>query len=104
MTKPLKETKGMGKTSKNTNTNNTNTHSVLVLYHNRRTEVENKLATEHCSEEKKKRQLLSLGRKESQYLRLRRTRLGLEDFVTVKVIGKGAFGEVRWSNTIEQVK
>jgi hypothetical protein len=94
----------MGKTSKNTNTNNTNTHSVLVLYHNRRTEVENKLATEHCSEEKKKRQLLSLGRKESQYLRLRRTRLGLEDFVTVKVIGKGAFGEVRWSNTIEQVK
>lgn len=49
---------------------------------------------EHCSEEKKKRQLQSLGRKESQYLRLRRTRLGLEDFVTVKVIGKGAFGEV----------
>lgn len=60
----------------------------------RRTEIENKLAHEHCSEEKKKRQLQSLGRKESQYLRLRRTRLGLEDFVTVKVIGKGAFGEV----------
>jgi protein-serine/threonine kinase len=29
------------------------------------------------------------------YLRLRRTRIGLEDFRTVKVIGKGAFGEVR---------
>ena len=29
------------------------------------------------------------------YLRLRRTRIGLTDFRTVKVIGKGAFGEVR---------
>lgn len=28
-------------------------------------------------------------------MRLRRTRLGLDDFSTVKVIGKGAFGEVR---------
>ncbi|KAI7901000.1 serine/threonine-protein kinase orb6 [Cokeromyces recurvatus] len=61
----------------------------------RRTETENKLAQENCSEEKKKRQLQSLGRKESRYLRLRRTRLGLDDFITVKVIGKGAFGEVR---------
>lgn len=64
------------------------------MFEYRRTEVQNKLATEHCSEEKKKRQLLNYGRKESQYLRLRRTRLGLEDFITVKVIGKGAFGEV----------
>lgn len=31
----------------------------------------------------------------SSFLRLRRTRIGLEDFRTVKVIGKGAFGEVR---------
>lgn len=66
----------------------------------------------------KARQLLALGRRESKYvlwlllfpppphhrpssanihsfLRLRRTRIGLEDFRTVKVIGKGAFGEVR---------
>jgi protein-serine/threonine kinase len=57
--------------------------------------LEEKLLTDHCSDEKKQRQLQSLGRKESQYLRLRRTRLGLDDFVTVKVIGKGAFGEVR---------
>jgi protein-serine/threonine kinase len=28
------------------------------------------------------------------FLRLRRTKLGLSDFRTVKVIGKGAFGEV----------
>ncbi|KAI7866881.1 AGC/NDR protein kinase [Spinellus fusiger] len=61
----------------------------------RRTDIEQRLLNEQCSEEKKNRQLHSLGRKESQYLRLRRTRMGLDDFVTVKVIGKGAFGEVR---------
>jgi hypothetical protein len=60
-----------------------------------RIDTEKKLQAEIGSTERKNRQLLSLGRKESQYLRLRRTRLGLEDFVTVKVIGKGAFGEVR---------
>lgn len=47
------------------------------------------------SEERKNRQLQNLGKKESQFLRLRRTKLSLEDFITVKVIGKGAFGEVR---------
>ncbi|KAI7849300.1 Serine/threonine-protein kinase CBK1 [Circinella umbellata] len=61
----------------------------------RRADLEKRLLQEHGSQEKKNRQLQSLGRKESQYLRLQRTRLGLNDFVTVKVIGKGAFGEVR---------
>lgn len=46
------------------------------------------------TEERKNRQLQALGKKESTYLRLKRTKLGLEDFRTVKVIGKGAFGEV----------
>ncbi|CAO3685031.1 unnamed protein product [Umbelopsis ramanniana] len=61
----------------------------------RRIDMEKRLQAEAGSTERKNRQLLSYGRKESQYLRLRRTRLGLDDFVTVKVIGKGAFGEVR---------
>ncbi|GBB97232.1 hypothetical protein RclHR1_29440002 [Rhizophagus clarus] len=61
----------------------------------RRNELEKKLEKEDISDDRKSRQLQSLGRKESSFLRLRRTRLGLEDFVTVKVIGKGAFGEVR---------
>lgn len=46
------------------------------------------------TEERKQRQLQQLGKKESTFLRLRRTKLGLNDFRTVKVIGKGAFGEV----------
>lgn len=62
----------------------------------RRVELERKLQTDvMTSEDRKHRQLQQLGKKESTYLRLRRTRLGLDDFRTVKVIGKGAFGEVR---------
>ena len=63
----------------------------------RRLDLEHKLLTEESgsSEERKNRQLQNLGKKESQFLRLRRTKLSLEDFTTVKVIGKGAFGEVR---------
>lgn len=64
----------------------------------RRLDLENKLTAAEAgrmSDERKNRQLQNLGKKESQFLRLRRTKLSLEDFITVKVIGKGAFGEVR---------
>ncbi|KDQ64527.1 hypothetical protein JAAARDRAFT_117772 [Jaapia argillacea MUCL 33604] len=62
----------------------------------RRVELERKLAADAMMpDERKQRQLIQLGKKESTFLRLRRTRLGLDDFRTVKVIGKGAFGEVR---------
>ncbi|CCK70812.1 serine/threonine protein kinase CBK1 KNAG_0F01440 [Huiozyma naganishii CBS 8797] len=61
----------------------------------RRVELESELSSHDWSDERKSRQLTSLGKKESQFLRLRRTRLSLEDFQTIKVIGKGAFGEVR---------
>lgn len=62
----------------------------------RRIDLERRLQHEHTmSEERKNRQLIQLGKKESTHLRLHRTKLGLSDFRTVKVIGKGAFGEVR---------
>ncbi|KAG6335633.1 hypothetical protein ID866_3449 [Astraeus odoratus] len=62
----------------------------------RRVELERKLQADVLMpEERKHRCLQQLGRKESGFLRLRRTRLGLDNFRTVKVIGKGAFGEVR---------
>ncbi|KAJ3857424.1 kinase-like domain-containing protein [Lentinula lateritia] len=62
----------------------------------RRVELERRLQSDVLMpEERKQRQLQQLGRKESTFLRLRRTKLGLDDFRTVKVIGKGAFGEVR---------
>lgn len=62
----------------------------------RRSTLEKQLAGDNTiSDDRKQRQLAQLGRTESSFLRLRRTRLGLDDFRTVKVIGKGAFGEVR---------
>ncbi|KAF8484576.1 AGC/NDR protein kinase [Russula ochroleuca] len=62
----------------------------------RRVELERRLQTDSMmSDERKQRQLVQHGKKESTFLRLRRTKLGLDDFRTVKVIGKGAFGEVR---------
>lgn len=61
----------------------------------RRTDLEKRLQGDRSiPDEMKARQLAQLGRTESSFLRLRRTRLGLDDFRTVKVIGKGAFGEV----------
>ncbi|KAJ2893245.1 Serine/threonine-protein kinase [Coemansia aciculifera] len=62
----------------------------------RRKDLENRLLTESgSSEERKQRQLQNLGAKESSFMRLRRTKLSVNDFQTVKVIGRGAFGEVR---------
>ena len=59
-------------------------------------EVERKLAGDTMmSDERKQRQLIALGKKEGSFLRLKRTKMGLNDFRTIKVIGKGAFGEVR---------
>jgi protein-serine/threonine kinase len=63
----------------------------------RRVELERKLAADTSrSDDRKQKELQAHGRKESAFLRLKRTKLGLDDFRTVKVIGKGAFGEVCW--------
>lgn len=71
----------------------------------RRVELERKLAADvMMTEERKQRSLAQLGRRESTFLRLRRTKLGLDDFRTVKVIGKGAFGEVRLVQKIDTGK
>ncbi|KAJ1648496.1 Serine/threonine-protein kinase [Coemansia asiatica] len=62
----------------------------------RRKDLEQRLLTESgSSEERKHRQLQNLGSKEGGFMRLRRTKLSVNDFNTVKVIGRGAFGEVR---------
>ncbi|KAI3648773.1 hypothetical protein MP228_006627 [Amoeboaphelidium protococcarum] len=42
-----------------------------------------------------KESLDHLALKEAEFMRLRRVRIGVDDFTTVKIIGKGAFGEVR---------
>ncbi|TFK75882.1 kinase-like protein [Pluteus cervinus] len=71
----------------------------------RRVELERKLQSDTLiPEERKQRQLQQHGKKESTFLRLRRTKLGLDDFRTVKVIGKGAFGEVRLVQKVDTGK
>ena len=51
--------------------------------------------TESQKEEKRQQH----AQKETEFLRLKRSRLGVEDFEPLKVIGRGAFGEVSafWS-------
>ncbi|KAJ2481788.1 Serine/threonine-protein kinase [Coemansia sp. RSA 2131] len=62
----------------------------------RRKDLEQRLIEESgSSDERKQRQLQNLGAKEGGFMRLRRTKLSVTDFQTVKVIGRGAFGEVR---------
>lgn len=60
----------------------------------RRGELEVKL-NQPLPAEAKDRELRKYNKLESQHLRLKRTKIRLADFRTVKVIGKGAFGEVR---------
>ncbi|OLY82003.1 Serine/threonine-protein kinase orb6 [Smittium mucronatum] len=62
---------------------------------NRRALIENRILDESGSIERRNRILSDFGAKEGNYLRLRRTRLGAQDFKTIKIIGRGAFGEVR---------
>lgn len=52
------------------------------------------MAGAHVQEDRRLREIRRHTRTQSQFLRLRRTKIGLRDFRTVKVIGKGAFGEV----------
>lgn len=60
----------------------------------RRIELETRLTQIHTSDAKE-REIRKYSKMESQHLRLKRTKIRLTDFRTVKVIGKGAFGEVR---------
>lgn len=45
--------------------------------------------------EEQEEMLRSLERKETEYMRLQRRKVGIDDFEQLAVIGKGAFGEVR---------
>jgi len=55
--------------------------------------METRLSQLHTPDAKE-REIRKYSKTESQHLRLRRTKIKLTDFLTVKVIGKGAFGEV----------
>ncbi|WOL08092.1 serine/threonine-protein kinase tricorner isoform X1 [Canna indica] len=61
----------------------------------RRYTLEKKLANSDVSEEEQHNILKYLEKKETEYMRLQRHRMGVDDFELLTMIGKGAFGEVR---------
>lgn len=76
-----------------------NYYSNLVTQHlerkGRHERLEETMREEGLSEEQKKEKRMQHSLKETEFLRLKRSRLGVEDFEPLKVIGRGAFGEVR---------
>uniref|UniRef100_A0A7N0T0M2 non-specific serine/threonine protein kinase n=1 Tax=Kalanchoe fedtschenkoi TaxID=63787 RepID=A0A7N0T0M2_KALFE len=61
----------------------------------RRWSLERKLADSDVTEEEQTNILKYLERKETEYMRLQRRKMGVDDFELLTIIGRGAFGEVR---------
>lgn len=76
-----------------------NYYSNLINQHGERqlrlAKLEASLQDENLSEKQKEEKRMLHAQKETEFLRLKRSRLGVEDFEALKVIGRGAFGEVR---------
>lgn len=56
--------------------------------------LEMKLADADVTEEEQNNLLKHLEKKETEYMRLQRHKMGADDFEPLTMIGKGAFGEV----------
>lgn len=68
---------------------------ILFFCVNRRNLLEKKLADADVSEEDQNNLLKFLEKKETEYMRLQRHKMGADDFELLTMIGKGAFGEVK---------
>jgi len=82
-----------------------NFYSSIFLQHKERRErqikLEESLQEDNLSDLAKIERRRMHAVKETEYLRLKRAKLGVEDFDPLKVIGKGAFGEVRLVQKID---
>ncbi|CAA3008186.1 serine threonine- kinase 38-like [Olea europaea subsp. europaea] len=61
----------------------------------RRQLLEKMIANSDVSEEEQMNLLIELQRKETEYMRLKRHKISVDDFDLLTIIGRGAFGEVR---------
>uniref|UniRef100_A0A0D6R605 non-specific serine/threonine protein kinase n=2 Tax=Spermatophyta TaxID=58024 RepID=A0A0D6R605_ARACU len=61
----------------------------------RRWVLERRLASSDVSEEEQMNLIKDLERKETEYMRLKRHKMGVDDFELLTIIGRGAFGEVK---------
>ena len=60
--------------------------------------LQENLNAKGLTDDEKQEKLREHASKETEFLRLRRSKLGADDFEPLKVIGKGAFGEVRYDS------
>ena len=67
----------------------------------RHSKLEETLRIENMSDLAKIERRKQHAQKETEYLRMKRAKLGVDDFEPLKVIGKGAFGEVRLVQKID---
>lgn len=65
-----------------------------VLLCPRRNELVRRLDEEEIPEEEQAYILRELDRRETEYMRLQRHKMSVEDFELLTIIGRGAFGEV----------
>lgn len=61
----------------------------------RQQKLEDSMNNDCLTDEEKQEKRQQHAAKETEFLRLKRSRLGVDDFEPLKVIGKGSFGEVR---------
>lgn len=61
----------------------------------RNKQLEDAMLKEGLAEEQKEHRRALYALRETEFLRLKRTRIGRDDFESLKMIGRGAFGEVR---------
>lgn len=60
--------------------------------------LEKQLASSDASQEEQFNLLKDLERKETEYMRLKRHKICVDDFDLLTIIGRGAFGEVSFMN------
>lgn len=64
----------------------------MFCFHRRR-EFQRKVQEAQLPVEEQDEMMRNLARRETEYMRLQRRKIGIDDFELLTVIGKGAFGE-----------
>ncbi|CAI9753471.1 unnamed protein product [Fraxinus pennsylvanica] len=72
-----------------------NYHQGLQDRKERRWALQRRAKEAQVSNEEQERMLRNLEKRETEYMRLQRHKVGIDDFEQLTIIGKGAFGEVR---------
>ena len=67
---------------------------LLMFCFHRRREFQRKVQEAQLPVEEQDEMMRNLARRETEYMRLQRRKIGIDDFELLTVIGKGAFGEV----------